>query len=184
MQLNVAANAITNVLLHQGGDLYSALRNHPDTMRWERLGRKVALDVALGINYLHTRQALLCKMILCRLCCCVVGVVHSSSWKMFAPAVAVFCRALHASFKASAIQGLLRTSFAVCGHNQELPSSVLQPSVLPLNSERMHCWQRQTAAESLKCADANCTSIVLRLEASLANESTAASSDMLMSMMH
>ena len=24
-------------------------------MRWERLGRKVALDVALGINYLHTR---------------------------------------------------------------------------------------------------------------------------------
>ena len=42
-------------LLVQGGDLYSALRNHPDTMRWERLGRKVALDVALGINYLHTR---------------------------------------------------------------------------------------------------------------------------------
>lgn len=40
----------------QGGDLYSALRNHPDTMRWERLGRKVALDVALGINYLHTRS--------------------------------------------------------------------------------------------------------------------------------
>ena len=39
----------------KGGDLYSALRNHPDTMKWERLGRKVALDVALGINYLHTR---------------------------------------------------------------------------------------------------------------------------------
>ena len=46
-------------LLLQGGDLYSALRNHPDTMRWERLGRKVALDVALGINYLHTRSATL-----------------------------------------------------------------------------------------------------------------------------
>ena len=39
----------------QGGDLYSALRNHPETMRWDRLGRKVAMDVALGINYLHTR---------------------------------------------------------------------------------------------------------------------------------
>lgn len=42
--------------LMKGGDLYSALRNHPETMRWERLGRKVALDVALGINYLHTRR--------------------------------------------------------------------------------------------------------------------------------
>ena len=45
-------------MLVQGGDLYSALRNHPDTMKWERLGRKVALDVALGINYLHTRWTL------------------------------------------------------------------------------------------------------------------------------
>ncbi|KAL3155148.1 hypothetical protein ABBQ38_011204 [Trebouxia sp. C0009 RCD-2024] len=42
--------------LMKGGDLYSALRNHPDTMQWDRLGRKVALDVALGINYLHTRR--------------------------------------------------------------------------------------------------------------------------------
>lgn len=25
-------------------------------MRWERLGRKVALDVALGLNYLHSRR--------------------------------------------------------------------------------------------------------------------------------
>ena len=41
--------------LMKGGDLYSALRHHPDTMRWERLGRKVAMDVALGINHLHTR---------------------------------------------------------------------------------------------------------------------------------
>ena len=41
--------------LMKGGDLYSALRHHPDTMRWDRLGRKVATDVALGINYLHTR---------------------------------------------------------------------------------------------------------------------------------
>lgn len=24
-------------------------------MRWERLGRKVALDVALGLNYLHAQ---------------------------------------------------------------------------------------------------------------------------------
>ena len=41
--------------LMKGGDLYSALRHHPETMRWDRLGRKVATDVALGINYLHTR---------------------------------------------------------------------------------------------------------------------------------
>ena len=60
-------------LLNQGGDLYSALRNHPDTMRWERLGRKVALDVALGINYLHTRQALLDLMILCIASVCTYG---------------------------------------------------------------------------------------------------------------
>lgn len=24
-------------------------------MKWERLGRKVALDVALGLNYLHSQ---------------------------------------------------------------------------------------------------------------------------------
>ena len=41
--------------LMKGGDLYSALRHHPDTMRWDRLGKKVAHDTALGINYLHTR---------------------------------------------------------------------------------------------------------------------------------
>lgn len=39
----------------QGGDLYSALRHHSETMKWERLGRKVALDVALGLNYLHAQ---------------------------------------------------------------------------------------------------------------------------------
>jgi hypothetical protein len=39
----------------QGGDLYTALRHHSETMRWERLGRKVALDVALGLNYLHSQ---------------------------------------------------------------------------------------------------------------------------------
>lgn len=54
---SVQSGSVPEVLLQQGGDLYSALRNHPDTMRWERLGRKVALDVALGINYLHTRHA-------------------------------------------------------------------------------------------------------------------------------
>lgn len=36
-----------------GGDLYSALRRHPEALAWGRLGRKVALDVALGLNYLH-----------------------------------------------------------------------------------------------------------------------------------
>jgi hypothetical protein len=39
----------------QGGDLYTALRHHSETMRWDRLGRKVALDVALGLNYLHAQ---------------------------------------------------------------------------------------------------------------------------------
>lgn len=34
-------------------DLYTALRKSPETLRWERLGRKIALDVALGLNYLH-----------------------------------------------------------------------------------------------------------------------------------
>eukprot|EP00775_Hariotina_reticulata_P009273 gene9273-9438_t len=42
--------------LMKGGDLYSALRHHSHTMRWERLGRKVALDVALGLNYLHSQR--------------------------------------------------------------------------------------------------------------------------------
>eukprot|EP00879_Flechtneria_rotunda_P033351 GHRR01036928.1.p1 GENE.GHRR01036928.1~~GHRR01036928.1.p1 ORF type:complete len:175 (+),score=52.84 GHRR01036928.1:478-1002(+) len=42
--------------LMKGGDLYTALRHHSETMRWERLGRKVALDVALGLNYLHAQR--------------------------------------------------------------------------------------------------------------------------------
>lgn len=42
--------------LMKGGDLYSALRHHPETMKWDKLGKKVALDVALGINYLHSRR--------------------------------------------------------------------------------------------------------------------------------
>lgn len=41
--------------LMRGGDLYTALRRHPETMAWDRLGRKVALDVALGLNYLHSQ---------------------------------------------------------------------------------------------------------------------------------
>jgi hypothetical protein len=43
------------LLRMQGGDLYTALRHHSETMRWDRLGRKVALDVALGLNYLHAQ---------------------------------------------------------------------------------------------------------------------------------
>eukprot|EP01025_Chloroclados_australasicus_P028487 TRINITY_DN2821_c1_g1_i7.p1 TRINITY_DN2821_c1_g1~~TRINITY_DN2821_c1_g1_i7.p1 ORF type:complete len:1255 (+),score=138.74 TRINITY_DN2821_c1_g1_i7:174-3938(+) len=42
--------------LMKGGDLYNALRQHPDMMSWDKLGKKVALDIALGINYLHTRK--------------------------------------------------------------------------------------------------------------------------------
>ena len=48
--------------LMKGGDLYSALRHHPETMRWDRLGKKVALDTALGINYLHTRRAVFIRV--------------------------------------------------------------------------------------------------------------------------
>eukprot|EP00210_Caulerpa_lentillifera_P003269 g3120.t1 len=40
----------------KGGDLYTVIRNHKDTMRWDRFGKKVALDVALGLNYLHSRK--------------------------------------------------------------------------------------------------------------------------------
>ncbi len=36
-----------------GGDLYSALRRHPQALAWGRLGRRVLLDVALGLNHLH-----------------------------------------------------------------------------------------------------------------------------------
>lgn len=42
--------------LMRGGDLYTAIRHHQETMRWERLGKKVALDVALGLNYLHSQK--------------------------------------------------------------------------------------------------------------------------------
>lgn len=42
--------------LAAGGDLYTVLRRHPAAMAWGRLGRKVALDVALGLNHLHSRR--------------------------------------------------------------------------------------------------------------------------------
>eukprot|EP00803_Ostreobium_quekettii_P007334 evm.model.scf_2083.2 EVM.evm.TU.scf_2083.2 scf_2083:17341-27167(-) len=42
--------------LMRGGDLYTAIRHHQETMRWDRLGKKVALDVALGLNYLHSQK--------------------------------------------------------------------------------------------------------------------------------
>ena len=41
--------------LMRGGNLYLALRYRPDTMQWDCLGKKVALDIALGLKYLHTR---------------------------------------------------------------------------------------------------------------------------------
>uniref|UniRef100_A0A1D1ZMC3 Protein kinase domain-containing protein n=1 Tax=Auxenochlorella protothecoides TaxID=3075 RepID=A0A1D1ZMC3_AUXPR len=39
-----------------GGDLYGALRRHPELLAWDKLGRKVALDVALGLHYLQSRR--------------------------------------------------------------------------------------------------------------------------------
>ena len=41
--------------LMNGGDLYTALRRCPNMMAWERVGKRVALHVALGLNYLHSR---------------------------------------------------------------------------------------------------------------------------------
>ncbi|KAL4424682.1 hypothetical protein ABPG77_004489 [Micractinium sp. CCAP 211/92] len=42
--------------LMKGGDLYSALRRHPQALAWGRLGRRVLLDVALGLNHLHSQR--------------------------------------------------------------------------------------------------------------------------------
>lgn len=42
--------------LDAGGDLYGALRRHPELLRWDRLGRKVALDIAMGVHYLQSRR--------------------------------------------------------------------------------------------------------------------------------
>lgn len=54
-QMLTSADCYAFWWLLQGGDLYTALRHHAETMRWDRLGRKVALDVALGLNYLHAQ---------------------------------------------------------------------------------------------------------------------------------
>lgn len=42
--------------LLRGGDMYHALRVHPHLMAWNVLGRKVALDIALGLNHLHCQS--------------------------------------------------------------------------------------------------------------------------------
>ncbi|KAK9804979.1 hypothetical protein WJX73_006746 [Symbiochloris irregularis] len=39
-----------------GGDLFTALRRDPAVFCWERLGQRVALDIALGLNCLHCRR--------------------------------------------------------------------------------------------------------------------------------
>ena len=41
--------------LMNGGDMYTALRRCPDMMHWDRMGKRIALDVALGLNHLHSR---------------------------------------------------------------------------------------------------------------------------------
>ena len=40
---------------HAGGDVYSTLKRCPELLAWDKLGRRIALDVALGLNYLHSR---------------------------------------------------------------------------------------------------------------------------------
>lgn len=35
--------------------MYSMLKRCPELLAWTKLGRRIALDVALGLNYLHSR---------------------------------------------------------------------------------------------------------------------------------
>ena len=37
--------------------MYSTLKRCPELLSWDKLGRRIALDVALGLNYLHSRWA-------------------------------------------------------------------------------------------------------------------------------
>lgn len=41
--------------LMKGGDLYSALRHHPDTMRWDKLGKKVRSPVTVSTRHVAIR---------------------------------------------------------------------------------------------------------------------------------
>ena len=41
--------------LPAGGDMYSMLKRCPELLAWTKLGKRIALDVALGLNYLHSR---------------------------------------------------------------------------------------------------------------------------------
>ena len=38
-----------------GGDVYSTLKRCPGLLAWDKLGKRIALDTALGLNYLHSR---------------------------------------------------------------------------------------------------------------------------------
>ena len=42
--------------LTAGGNLFMALRRSPHLFAWDKIGRKIALEVALGLNYLHSRR--------------------------------------------------------------------------------------------------------------------------------
>ncbi|KAK9805390.1 hypothetical protein WJX73_010301 [Symbiochloris irregularis] len=46
---------IVTELMH-GGDMYSMLKRAPELLAWNKLGKRIALDVALGLNYLHSRR--------------------------------------------------------------------------------------------------------------------------------
>ena len=36
--------------------MYSMLKRCPELLAWEKLGKRIALDVALGLNHLHSRR--------------------------------------------------------------------------------------------------------------------------------
>ena len=40
----------------ENGDLFDALQNSPAIFAWDRLGRTVALDIADGLTFLHSRS--------------------------------------------------------------------------------------------------------------------------------
>lgn len=57
--------------------MYTALKRAPHVLAWERLGASIAQDVALGLNYLHTRKPALAHRDL--KCVCHPALPHLSS---------------------------------------------------------------------------------------------------------
>ena len=65
--------------------MYSTLKRCPGLLAWDKLGKRIALDTALGLNYLHSRSApaLTCDQTLFCWSCCI----HTGSHLLHAPAL-------------------------------------------------------------------------------------------------